>query len=128
MDKKWTLLLTLFVCFACEGEAPKLSHSTRNLTSSNAAYIFDFGSGVNDTGGPGTGSSIFVNAVTGSPIGSGSTGTYNGVSFTNVPVSAIDSNPAHALDGFDTAVLYMVCDIASHPATLGALSHFVDTG
>ena len=128
MDKKWTLLLTLFVCFACEGEAPKLSHSTRNLTSSNAAYIFDFGSGINDTGGPGIGSSIFVNAVTGSPIGAGNTGSYNGVSFTNVPVSAIDANPAHALDGFDTAVLYMVCDIASHPATLGALSHFVDSG
>ena len=34
-------------------------------TSSKVAYVFDFGTGANDPGGPGIGSSIFVNALTG---------------------------------------------------------------
>lgn len=97
-------------------------------TTHSVAYITDFGSGINDTGGPGSGSSIFVNAVTGSPIGSGNTGTYNGVSFTNVPVASIDAAPATALNGFDSLIMYQICDINSHPAAETAINTFLDNG
>ncbi|HEX4705114.1 MAG TPA: Ig-like domain-containing protein [Pseudonocardiaceae bacterium] len=97
-------------------------------TSNNVAYVFNFGSGINDTSGPGSGSSIFVNAVTGSAIGAGNTGSYNGASFTNVPVSAIDANPSTALGGFDTVILYEICDIGAHPSTLSAVNSFLDNG
>ena len=115
-------LAVLLVAAAFVGPA------AQSAVSANVAYVFDFGSGVNDTDGPGTGSGIFVNAVTGSPIGVGDTGTYNGATFTNVPVSTIDSSPSTALNGFDTVILYEVCDIAAHPATLTAINTFLANG
>jgi len=100
--------------------------------TSNVAYVFDFGSGVNDPDFPGgdhgPGSSIFKNAVTGSVPGSGNTATYNGATFTNVPVSAVDSAGDAAFDGYDTVLMYEVCDISSHPATLHAVNSFLDNG
>ena len=41
-------------------------------TSTTVAYVTDFGTGSDDPSGPGSGSSIFVNALTGTPPG----GTY----------------------------------------------------
>lgn len=102
--------------------------SAQAATTHNVAYVTDFGSGINDAGGPGSGSSIFVNALTGSAIGSGNTGTYNGASFTNVPVSSIEAAPSTALNGFDTAILYEICDINSHPAMENAVNTFLDNG
>ena len=110
--------------------------STITGGSSKVAYVYDFGAGINDTAGPGAGSSIFVNAIGndvqgtwgGKPIGTGDTGTFAGVNFTDVPVSTVDANPTTALSGFDTVVLYEVCDIGTHPNTLSALNNFVDNG
>src|SRR2546425_4940916 len=60
-------------------------------TSSNVAYVFDFGTGANDPGGPGTGSRILVKALAG--VAPGLTYTSSGptplpVTITNVSVSA----------------------------------------
>src|SRR5205085_10706761 len=71
-------------------------------------------------------SSIFNNAVTGSPLPNG--GTYNGATFTDVPISAIDTSPATALAPYDTVLLYQVCSIGSHPIALGAINAFLAAG
>ena len=47
-------------------------------SSQNIAYVYDFGSGVNDPAGPGQGSGIFTNAITGTPPGSGNFASYTG--------------------------------------------------
>lgn len=68
--------------------------------SQNIAYVYDFGSGVNDANF--TGSSIFENAVIGSPPGSGNTASYTGTTpagsatynFTDVPLSTIEATQA----------------------------------
>ena len=63
------------------------------VAKQGAAYVTDFGAGVNDSAFPPSGgSSIFNNAVGGVPLPNG--GTYNGATFTNVPISTIDSSPA----------------------------------
>src|SRR5690242_14913115 len=97
------------------GQTP---HASALAHSSNVAYVFDFGTGISDTGGPGIGSSILVNAVNGVAIPSG--GTYTTASgtvatITDVPVGTVDTGGLAAISGFDTVVLYEVCDIASHP-------------
>ena len=132
-DHRHTRPFFLAVCalslslFALLGLRPgALQPTAFAATSTNVAYIFDFGTGVGDSGGPGSGSSIFDNAVTGSTLANG--GTYNGATFTNVPVSTIDASPGTALSSYNTAVLYEVCDIGSHPATLTALNNFVLAG
>lgn len=102
-----------------------LSPAAHAATSTKVAYVTDFGAGVNDSNFP-NGSSIFNNAVGGVPLPNG--GTYNGATFNNVPISAIDSSPATALAGYDTVVLYMVCSIASHPVALGAINAFLTAG
>lgn len=101
---------------------PPLTSGTRT------AYIYDFGSGINDPGFPG--SSIFRNAITGGPIGSGETGSYNGATFSNVPLSAIEANPTAALTGYDNIVLYEVCSIGDprNSAALNAINTFLDNG
>src|SRR4051794_34792824 len=77
-------------------------------TSTKVAYVTDFGAGVNDSAFPPPGgSSIFNNAVGGVPLPNG--GTYNGATFTNVPVSTIDASPTTALAGFDTVLVYEAC-------------------
>ena len=98
--------------------------ATQAASSAQVAYVTDFGPGVNDAAFPG--SSIFNNAVGGVPIPNG--GTYNGATFTNVPISAIDLNPATALSTFDTVLLYEVCSIGSHPIAMGAINTFLTNG
>lgn len=92
--------------------------------SAHVAYVFDFGAGVDDP--VFKGSSIFTNAITGTPLANG--GAYNGVTFTNVPIGTIDASPATALNGFDTVLLYQVCSIGSHPVALGAINTFLANG
>jgi hypothetical protein len=109
-----------------------LATSASAATSTNVGYVTDFGLGSNDPTGPPSvpGSSIFVNALTGSPPG----GTYTTadssktVAVTDVPVSAIDSGGIGALTSFDTLIVYQVCDIASHPKTLEAINTFLTNG
>src|SRR5882672_3500804 len=70
--------------------------------SVNVAYVFDFGTGIGDLNGPGSGSSIFRNAITGSnpPGGLYTTGGGNLTHFTDLPVSAVTGVASFA--GFDT--------------------------
>ena len=78
-----------------------LSPAANAATSTKVAYVTDFGAGVNDpVFPPSGGSSIFNNAVGGVPLPNG--GTYNGATFTNVPITTIDSSPGTALAGFET--------------------------
>ena len=73
------------------------------------------------------GSSIFVNALTGVPPG----GTYTTadlsktVTITDVTVASIDAGGLPVIAGFSTAILYEVCDIASHPATMSAINSYL---
>ena len=99
-----------------------------SATSTAVGYVTDFGTGSNDTSFPG--SSIFVNAITGSPpLGTYTTADLTKtVSVTDVPVSAIDSGGVTALAPFDTLIVYEVCDIASHPATVTAINSFLSAG
>jgi hypothetical protein len=122
---------------ACAGSAgarrarlSRLSPIKLGLTKASTAvgYVTDFGTGSNDTGFPG--SSIFVNAVTGSaPLGTYTTAdSSKTVSVTDVPVSAIDAGGVTALAPYDTLIVYQVCDIASHPATMAAINSFLSDG
>ena len=96
-------------------------------TTNKVAYVFDFGTGVSDTGTPPLGgSSIFKNILTGSPLPNG--GTYNGATFTDVHISTIDANPATALSGFDTVLLYQLCSIGSHPVAMNSINTFLVNG
>src|SRR5712692_4089080 len=107
-------------------------------TSSNVAYVTNFGTGSSDPCAPFSGgvcgsfpgSSIFVNALTGLPPG----GTYTTadlaltVTITDVSVIAIDAAPSTALVGFDTVIVYQVCEIGSHPNTMTAINNFLTNG
>jgi hypothetical protein len=100
-------------------------------TSTNVAYVTDFGLGANDPTGPPAvpGSSIFVNALTGSTPGATYTTTGGKtVNVTDVAVSKIDAEGSAALAGFDTVILYEVCDIGKHPATMTAINTFLTEG
>ena len=140
--RAFRLVLALAICVG-----PALANAPVALAlptgSQNVAYVYDFGfgspgsqtcganaggTGVNDLNPPGCGGSIFRNAVTGGAIGAGNTGTYEGVSFTNVTVAAVDANPATALTGFDSVMLYQVCDIHLHPNLITALNNFLNAG
>ena len=96
--------------------------------SVNVAYVFDFGTGIGDTNGPGSGSSIFRNAITGSNPAGGLYTTSGGnlTHFTDMPVSTITGVASFA--GFDTVLLYMVCDIKSHAALVTALNTYLING
>ena len=140
--RAFRLVLAVAICVA-----PTLANAPTALAlpagSQNVAYVYDFGfgspggfvcfadaggTGINDKNQPGCGGSIFRDAVTGGVIGAGNTGTYEGVHFTNVLVSAVDANPATAFNGFDSVMLYMVCDIHSHPNLITALNSFLNAG
>jgi hypothetical protein len=105
-----------------------LPAGARAATSSNVAYVFDFGTGSNDLAFPS--SSIFVDALT----GAAAAGTYTTldttltVIITDLAVATIDASPATALAGFDTVILFQVCDIASHPGTMTAINNFLING
>jgi hypothetical protein len=106
--------------------------SAQAATTHNVAYVFDFRFGVNDSLGSSNGtvepgSSIFTNVLTtGTPLPNG--GTYNGATFTNVPLATIDANPATALTGFDTVLLYQLCSIGSHPVAMNSINTFLVNG
>jgi hypothetical protein len=104
------------------------SPAAHAMNSTKVAYVTDFGGGLSDLVSPPVipGSSIFNNAVTGAPLPNG--GTYNGATFTDVSIGAIDANPTTALVPYDTLLLYEVCSIASHPVALGAINTFLATG
>src|SRR5712692_2800467 len=129
-----TLILTLLIGLIVAGLAPPASAAT----SSKVAYVTDFGTGSNDPCAPFSGgvcgsfpgSSIFVNALTGvKPLGTYTTAdSLLTVTITDVSVSTIDANPGTALAGFDTVILYQVCDIGSHPKTMTAINNFFANG
>jgi hypothetical protein len=108
--------------------APHPSHSI--------AYVYDFGAGLNDP--QFTGSSVFVNAITGTPPGSGDSATYTGTTpagtatytLTNVPIASLDANPATVLNGYDTVLLYEVCTIGTpvNARALSAINTFLQNG
>jgi hypothetical protein len=118
--------------------AHALTHSIK------VAYVTDFGTGICDTAGPGFGSSVLVNAITGlAPAGCPGPGTYttgtssfatvssgNAVTFTNVAVSAVDAGGIAVLAPFDTVLSYEVCDIGSsaHAGYMAALNTYLSTG
>jgi hypothetical protein len=104
-------------------------------TSSRVAYVTDFGAGSNDPIGPigpplMAGSSIFVNALTGTmPLGSYTTADgLKTVAVVDVPVTTIEANPNTALSGFDTVILYQVCSIGGLPNTISAINAFLTAG
>jgi len=112
------------------GSALLASSAPAASTSSNVAYVFDFGTGSNDLAGPGFGSSIFVNALTGAPAGGSYTTADSSktVTVTDLPVAAVDVGGVGALTGFDTVILYEICDIASHPNTMNAVNQYLLNG
>jgi len=128
-----TLLLTLVIALFA-GLVP----GAHAATTSNVAYVFDFGTGSNDpcapfsggACGPFPGSSIFVNSLTGvPPLGVYTTADASlTVTITDLPVAVIDAAPATALLPFDTVILYQVCDIGSHPNTMMAVNNFLAAG
>jgi len=101
--------------------------------SSKVAYVTDFGS-MSVCATNGIDSSIFVNAITDAPpAGCPNVPTYtttggNTVTFTDVTVAAIDAGGLAAIAGFDTVLLYEVCDIANHTATMAALNSYLTAG
>ncbi len=113
---------------------PNTNHNAFALTHSiHVAYITDFGAGISDGAGPGAGSSILRNAVNGIPILSGGIYTTpapssNAVTITDVSVSTVDAGGVGAIAGFDTVMLYMVCDIGSHPGLMTALNSYLTSG
>jgi len=50
------------------------------------------------------------------------------VNFTNVSASTIQAQPSTALNGFDTVILYQVCDIGTMPTVVNALNSFASAG
>lgn len=115
------------------------SAQATSVVSHNVAYVFDdelfpcgaSGCGINDTSFPG--GSLFTNAL-GLQPGSGETGTYtpaggSSVNLTNLTLSTLNANP-HALDKFDTAILYQTCNIgttANAPA-MAEINSFLTAG
>ena len=141
--RRFVLLLGLMTCLGVSF-GTSLPAAAVSKTSVNVGYIFDepFTSypscpaettmGVSDTRGPGCGASIFVQALTGTALTSPGAYTTGDLSktatFTNVPVSAVDAAGSAALAAFDTIVVYQVCDIGSHPATMTAINAFFTSG
>jgi Bacterial Ig-like domain (group 1) len=104
------LILVMLLGLAVVGFSPAAHAST----TTHVAYITDFGAGLSDPVSPPAvpGSSIFNNAITGSPLPNN--GVYHGATFTDVPLSTIDANPAIlTTGGFDTLLLYETCTIGS---------------
>jgi len=96
----------------------------------DASCTFFGGSGgIEDTHFPGC--SILKDAVTGLPIPNGGSFTTTGghvVKFTDVPVSAIDAGGLGAISGYDTVMLFQVCDFGSHPNLVSALNTYLTSG
>jgi hypothetical protein len=109
-----------------------------SVVSNNVAYVFDeslfpceSGCGMNDTSFPG--GSLFTNALGFQP-GSGEHGSYTpaggtAVNLTNVTLGTLNADP-HALDGFDTAILYQTCNIGmpENVAAMAEINAFLEAG
>src|SRR5205823_11571771 len=128
----WRILIVLLLSpLALVGTAHHSSVARAATATSNVAYVTDFGAGLSDPNPPNPnspGASIFTNALTGQPFTSGN--TYNGATFTDVPIGVIDANPSTALNGYDTVILYEVCSVgdpANAPA-LAAINTFLVNG
>jgi Bacterial Ig-like domain (group 1) len=139
------------------------SFSTINITPAHAltrsisvAYVTDFSgqtgpAGICDAEGPGVGSSVLVNAVTGLPpagctaagcpapnvcfytTGANAQGTIanaNKVSFTDISVAAVDAGGVAVLAPFDTVLSYEVCAIGSlaNARYMTALNTYLSNG
>ena len=113
------------------------------FTSTKVAYVYDKAQfscekecGMNDPKSASEftpGASIFKNAVTGTAPGKENEGEYtpsggSKVTLKNVTLEELDAN-AKLLEtgGFDTAILYQTCKIASHPAALAQINAFLET-
>jgi predicted secreted protein len=100
-------------------------HASESCTQNNNGADPSQAGGYKDTHSPGC--SLFENAIKGG-VPAGNTFTTSGgnvVQFTNVPVSKIDANPNTALYGYDTVILYVVCDIGGEPTLMKAINNFV---
>src|ERR1700719_1253145 len=98
-------------------------------SSTLVGYVSDFGGeSANDPSS--LGSSIFVNALTGTTPGATYTtaDASKTVTLTDVPISKIDAAGIAAITPFDTLIMYQVCDIASHPKALEAINEFLTNG
>jgi hypothetical protein len=129
----------LIVAGALLGALPAAAHA--EFSSKKVAYVYDNSTtfkcttecGMNDPRGPGTGASIFFNAVTGTVPGSGNEGKYTpsgGAEATlkNVTLEELDANPKLLQEGeYDTAILYQTCKIAEHPKALAQINAFVES-
>jgi hypothetical protein len=98
-------------------------------SSTLVGYVSDFG-GQSANDASSLGSSIFVNALTGTTPGATYTtaDASKTVTLTDVPISKIDAAGIAAITPFDTLILYQVCDIAGHPKALEAINTFLTNG
>ncbi len=126
------ILLALSFFFMIRGT----SISVHALAASNkVAYVTDFSNGKGCEDPTVLGSSIFTNAILGAPpagsSAAGCTYTTSGAvttHFTNVFVSTIDANGVAALSGYDTVLVYLVCDIGGHSGLVSALNSYLSAG
>src|SRR5712664_3629885 len=125
---RWVGLAIGFALIGSFAHAPT-AHAAP-LTSLKVAYIYDFGTGANDP--IFKGSSIFTNALTGTQPGATYTtaDATKTVAITNVTVASIHAGGVAVLAPFDTAILYMVCDIGSagNVNTMTAINSFIAGG
>jgi len=136
MPRPFSLATALALAFALHFSAP-----AARAQSSNAAYIYDsdFGSGLNDPDkgkdspagkGAKKGSSIFNNSIIGVPPGPSpytyTTAAGTKVTFTDLLVKDVSSSATFA--GFDTILLYEVCDIQTQPLLLTAINNYIESG
>ena len=98
-------------------------------SSTLVGYVSNFG-GESANDASFLGSSIFVNALTGTTPGATYTtaDASKTVTLTDVPIGKIDAAGVAAITPFDTLILYQVCDIASHPKALEAINTFLANG
>jgi hypothetical protein len=121
------LVLTLGLLMSLGGAS---AAGAISKTSVSVGYVTDFGTGSNDKSGPGAGSSIFVNALTGAaPEGKYTTADKaKTVTVTDMPVSKVDELGVAALAAFDTVIVFQVCDLGEHLKTIEALNTFLTGG
>ena len=120
------LLLAVATLVLMVGLAP----AAHAATSTKVGYVFDFGSGANDP--TFTGSSIFVNALTG--VDPGATYTTGDatktVTVSDVPLATLNTVGLPAISSFDTVILYEVCSIgaAGNANAMAAINQFLVNG
>jgi hypothetical protein len=126
-----SIILLLTTSSVMIGEVP---HANALAHSAHVAYVTDAscgagGGGVEDNRSAGC--SIFTNAITGKALIDGDNYTTlagNAVRFKDVSVGTIDASGLGSLSGYDTVMLYQVCDIANHPNLVKALNTYLSNG